>query len=268
MKKMKTGVTAITIIVIIMMTIAFIGVASAGSPARSTPETQSIRSVTMVKCEGMVTHPVNTKWESSNEDLLNSPPLQANEGYGKVTYNENLQALDGETVFIKHFGIDTGDAPNLNVMTSRGYKAKAGEIGALSYYERVGMTIIANRTATGGVILCPFASAAVPMLPASREEVSAGSRMVVTDVLATTRTQVGITESPVSLDYGITATGSGGAGTLAHGRIAAEFSVFAAAGSAGTDLGLGSRLTHYEKSSANGEWEFSKEMGYESRIRP
>jgi hypothetical protein len=90
--------------------------------------------------------------------------------------------------------------------------------------------------------------------------------MMVTDVLATTRTKVWITESPVSLHYGITATGSGGSGTPAHGRIAAEFSVFAEAGSAGTDLG--SRLTHYERSSANGEWEFSKEMGYESRIRP
>ena len=259
-----TGVTAITIIMIIVMTIAFSGVASAGRPACSTPETQSIRTVTMIKCEGMVTHQVNSKWESSNEDLLNSPPLQPDEVYGAVTYNEDLKALDGETVFIKDFGIDTGDAPNLDVMTSMGYKA--GGIGALSYDERVGMTIIANPTATRDVILCPFASAAVGELPASCEEVSAGSSMMVTDVLVTTRTQVGITESPVSLHYGITATGSGGAGTPAHGRIAAGFSVFAEAGSAGTELG--SRLTYYERSSANGEWEFSKEMGYESRIRP
>jgi hypothetical protein len=92
----------------------------------------------MIKCEGMVTHHVKTKWESSNEDLLNSPPLQPGEVYGKVTYNEDLKALDGETVFVKDFGIDTGDAPNLNVMTSMGYKA--GEIGALSYDEHVGMT--------------------------------------------------------------------------------------------------------------------------------
>jgi hypothetical protein len=269
MEKIKIScVTAIAIImvIIVMMTIAFSGVASAGSPACTTPETQSISSVTMIKCVGMVTHQVNTKWESSNVDLLNSPPLQSGEVYGAVTYNEDLKALDGETVFVKDFGIDTGDAPNLNVMTSIGYKA--GEIGALSYDERVGMTIIANPTATGGVILCPFASAAQKVLPASCEEVSAGSSMVVTDVLATTRTQVGITESPVSLDYWITATGSGGAGTPAHGSIAAEFSVFVEAGSAGTDLGLGSRLTHYEESSANGWWEFSKEMGYESRIRP
>ena len=270
MKKKNFGLaeTAITIIIIIiiMTLIAFSGVASAGRPACSTPETQSIRTITMIKCEGMVTHQVNTKWESSNEDLLNSPPLQTDEVYGTVTYNEDLKALDGETVFVKDFGIDTGDAPNLDVMTSMGYKA--GEIGALSYDERVGMTIIANPTATGDVILCPFARAAIGELPASCEEVSAGSSMMVTDVLATTRTKVGITESPVSLHYGITATGSGGAGTPAHGRIAAEFSVYAEAGSAGTELGLGSRLTYYERSSANGEWEFSKEMDYESRIRP
>ena len=280
MEKMKiSGVTAIAIImvIIVIMTLTFIGVASAGRPACSMPETQSIRSVTMIKCEGMVTHQVNTKWESSNENLLNSPPLQADEVYGAVTYNEDLKALDGETVFVKDLGIDTGDTPNLDVMTSMGYKT--GGIGALSYDERVGMTIIANPTATRDVILCSFASRATgDKLPASCEEVSAGSSMVVTDVLATTRTQVGITESPVSLHYGITATGSGGAGTQAHGRIAAEFSVYAETGSAenGGHCGignvskptLGSRLTHYERNSANGEWEFSKEMGYESRVRP
>jgi hypothetical protein len=94
MEKMKiSGVTAITItiimVIIVMMTIAFSGVASAGRPACSTPETQSIRSVTMIKCDGMVTHQVKFKWESSNEDLLNSPPLQANEVYGMVRYNED-----------------------------------------------------------------------------------------------------------------------------------------------------------------------------------
>ena len=263
-----SGVTAIAILMIVILTIAFSGVASAGRPACSTPETQSIRTVTMIKCEGMVTHQVNSKWESSNEDLLNSPPLQAREVYGEVTYNEGLKALDGGTVFVKDFGIDTGDAPNLDVMTSMGYKA--GGIGALSYDERVSMTIIANPTATRDVILCPFASAAVGELPASCEEVSAGSSMMVTDVLVTTRTQVGITESPVSLHYGITATGSGGAGTPAHGRITADFSVFAEAGSIDdpANFTLGSRLTYYEKGTARGLWEFHKEMDYESRIRP
>jgi len=31
---------------------------------------------------------------------------------------------------------------------------------------------------------------------------------------------------------------------------------------------LGSKLTHYEKSTADGLWEFHKEMDYTSKIRP
>jgi hypothetical protein len=104
--------------------------------------------------------------------------------------------------------------------------------------------------------------------------------MVVTDVLATTISKVKMTEAPVSLHYAVSATGSGGAGTKAHGRIAAEFSVYIEDGSAKTEANphcgigdpanhtLGSKLTHYEKSTANGFWEFSKEMDYVSTIRP
>jgi carbon monoxide dehydrogenase subunit G len=101
--------------------------------------------------------------------------------------------------------------------------------------------------------------------------------MTVTDVLATTRTKVEMSESPVSLHYAVTATGSGGAGTSAQGHIAADFSAEVEDGALLSSIlfdvllgepPLGSKLTHYEKSTANGEWEFSKEMGYESRIRP
>lgn len=42
------------------------------------------------------------------------------------------------------------------------------------------------------------------------------SKMVVTDVLATTVTKVGMSEAPIDFHYAVTATGSGGAGTPAH----------------------------------------------------
>jgi hypothetical protein len=106
--------------------------------------------------------------------------------------------------------------------------------------------------------------------------------MVVTDVLLTTTSKVEMSDSPVSLKYGVVATGSGGAGTAAVGSIAAEFTVYTeegsgaggAAGAGYCDGGvpanhtLGSTLSHYEKSTANGFWEFSKEMSYVSVIRP
>jgi hypothetical protein len=151
-------------------------------------------------------------------------------------------------------------------------------IGALSHDEEVSMGLVSNYTTTSNVVLCPFASAAVKVLPASCEDVKASSSMVVTEVLSTTRTKVTMSEAPVSLHYAVTATGSGGAGTMAHGSIAAEFSVYTEEGSGSSDAycysgtpannTLGSILTHYEKSTANGLWEFNKEMDYVSVIRP
>jgi len=139
--------------------------------------------------------------------------------------------------------------------------------------------MVAAWTWTSDVILCPFAAVATAdRLPASCKDVEASSKMVVTDILATTVTKVGMCETPIDFHYAVTATGSGGAGTPAHGSIVAEFSASVEGGSfdwwmdghcaQGWVEFYGSRLTHYEKNSANGEWEFSKEMDYTSAIRP
>ncbi len=268
-----------------VLSIAFSGVALATQPACPTPETEGIKTVTQISCQGRVTETEKVSWESSNENLLNNPPIEnenelmTGEVVGKLDYKQDLKVTDGVTNFIKDIDVDTGSVPNLNVMKSIGYQ-QGFTIGSLSHTEEVEMGIVAAWTCTSDVILCPFAAAATAdRLPASCEDVKASSKMVVTDVLATTVTKVGMSESPIDLHYGVDATGSGGAGTSAHGSIAAEFEVFVEEGSASMDAGghcalsndpnmLGSRLTHYEKNSANGEWEFSKEMGYESAIRP
>jgi len=229
----------------------------------------------------MVTEFEKVAWDSSNEDLLNNPPLGTAETIGKMTYLQDLKVTDGITNFVKDMGVDTGSAPNLNVMKSMGY-SQGATIGALSHDEEVSMGLVSNYTATSDVVLCPFASAAQTILPASCEDVKASSSMVVTDVLATTITKVTMSDAPVSLHYAVTATGPGGAGTAAVGSIGAEFSVYTEEGSgSGTadfkgycsagdpaNFTLGSTLTHYEKSTANGLWEFSKEMDYVSVIRP
>ena len=260
-----------------VLLIAFSGVALASQPVCPTPETERIKTVTMISCQGMVTEEEKISWESSNEDLMNNPPLGAEEVVGKMNYYEDLKVTDGMTKFIKDLDLDTGDAPNLNVMVSMGY-SQAETIGSLSHVETVGFGVVADWAPTAGVILCPFAAAAENLIPASCEDVEASSKMVVTDVLATTVTKVAISESPLDLHYEIDATGSGGAGTPAHGHIVAEFEVYVEDGS--SDMGdhcglgnvpgytLGSKLTHYEKSTADGLWEFHKEMDYTSKIRP
>ena len=284
--KKTTKLIGVVAIAMALLT-AFSGVALASQPVCPTPETEVIRTVTMISCQGMVTESEKVTWETSNEDLINNPPLGVPAGLadskrevvGKLSYKEDLKVTDGMTKFVKDMDVDTGADPNLNVMKSMGY-TQGETIGSLSHGEEVGMGIVADWTTTGDVILCPFAAAAVEWLPASCEDVTASSSMVVTDVLATTRTKVGMSESPVSLHYAITATGSDGAGSPAVGSIAAELSVYVEDGSAHwTDAGhcaagnvatytLGSQLTHTEKSTANGLWEFSKEMDYISQIRP
>ena len=295
MKKTTRLIGAVAIAMVLM--IAFSGVALASQPVCPTPETETIKTVTMISCQGMVTETEQVTWETSNEDLINNPPLGINlfgiitipagEVVGKLDYKQDLKVTDGVTNFIKDLDVDTGSAPNLNVMKSIGY-AQGETIGSLSHDEEVEMEIIAGASLTRRVILCPFAAAAtetpvlrpggrwtVPVLPPSCEDVKASSKMVVTDVLATTVTKVAISESPLELHYEIDATGSGGAGTPAKGHIAAEFSAEVEDGALFSSIlfdvfepPLGSKLTHYEKSTADGLWEFHKEMDYKSMIRP
>ena len=289
----KTTILIGVIATAVVLSIAFRGVALASQPVCPAPETETIKTVTQISCQGMVTETEKVSWESSNEDLINNPPLAGDEIVGKMDYYQDMKVTDGVTTFIKDMDVDTGSVPNLNVMKSIGY-TQGTTIGSLSHDEEVSMGLVSNYTAVSGVVLCPFTVRAVGggnggnggngnvhcLLPASCEYINAKSDMVVTEVLATTITRVTMSESPVSLHYAITATGSGGAGTKAHGNIAAEFSVYIEDGSAETETNthcgigdpashtLGSKLTHYEKSTANGLWEFSKEMDYTSTIRP
>jgi hypothetical protein len=260
-----------------VLLIAFSGVALASQPVCPAPETETIKTITMISCQGMVTEMEKLTWESSNEDLIDNPPLGEEEVVGKLSYKEDLKVTDGITNFIKDLDLDTGGVPNLNVMKSIGY-TQADTIGSLSHDEEVSFGIVADWAFTEDVIMCPFAAAAEELIPASCVDVEASSNMVVTDVLATTVTKVEVSESPVNLHYEVTATGSGGAGTPGVGRITAEFEAYAEDGS--SDMGdhcglgivedytLGSKMSYYEKSTANGLWEFHKEMDYKSMIRP
>ena len=283
---MKKTIRLIGVVATAMvLSIAFSGVALASQPVCPPPETDIIKTVTMIQCQGMVTEVEKVSWESSNEDLINNPPLGMEEVVGKMDYKEDLKVTDGLTNFIKDLDLDTGSSPNLNVMKSIGY-TQGPTIGSLSHDEEVSFGIVADFVDTADVILCPFAAAAQTVLPASCVDVSASSRMVVTDVLATTITKVEISEDPIEMRYEVDAKGSGAlvpSGIVgAVGSITAEFEVYTEDGSgAGTDdfqghcdqgipgeYTLGSKLLYYEKSTANGVWEFHKEMNYKSVIRP
>ena len=264
-------VDAVIVAIAMALMITFCGtpVPVASRQACTTPETQSVKTEVIISCRGMVSETEKVNFESSNEDLTNSPPLQDSEVIGRIGYRGSLKVTKGETRFVKDMGVDTGGSPNFDVMKSVGYN-HADTIGSLSLDEDAGMSIVSNWCAREeGEVLCPHVAAAIPNLSACCEDAKASSRMVVTDVLATTRSEVRITDSPVSLHCGLTATGSGGADALAHGNIAAQFSAYALEGSGENvdQYALGSRMTYNERSSAHDLWQFHAEMDYTSRVK-
>ena len=267
--KTTTRLIAVDAIAMALTMVLSAGAAVASRPAEPTPQTSAIDTLTMITCIGQMSEEEHLDWDVSNKDLLVIPPLAGEEVVGAIRYDEVVKVTAGLTEFVKDLGIDTRDVRNLDVAKSIGYSA-GSTIGTLAMDEEVSMSIVANSVATGGVILCPFASAAVETLPASCEEVSAGSSVVVTAVKLNTRTKVGITEAPVALSYAVDATGLGGVGTYADGRISAHMSAFVEDGST-SDVAnntLGSRLSFSEVSTANGLFEFHKSMSYVSVIRP
>ena len=264
MKRIKT-IGLISVVAIAMaLAIAFSGVALASQPVPTTKETEILDITTDITCSGTV---VESQWlslEIGSKDLRDNPPLADGEIYGAIKYDEKMIGLSGDTEFDKCLKVDTSKtAPNLDVHKQIGYTA--GFLGSLSHYEQVGIKAIAAGKTTSKTTttehICPFdnpdTKTTTTKVPGSCEEVHAYSAMVVTNVQATTTTEVGITDAPVNLNYRINADGTG--------LVVAGVGVFVADGIGGTNSTLGSRMVYNEMSIACGKFEFTKEVGYKSK---
>jgi hypothetical protein len=90
---MKKTIGLISVVAIAMaLTIAFSGVAL---------------------CNGDVVESQSLNWEIDSGNLLDNLPLDDDEKYGKIGYNEKMIGLNGTTEFDKTFVLDTGTVPNL-----------------------------------------------------------------------------------------------------------------------------------------------------------
>ena len=268
---MKKVIELISVVAIAMaLTIAFSGVALASPAVPPTSETEKLDITTSITCNGDVVESQSLNWEIDSGNLLDNPPLDDNEKYGKIRYKEKMIASSGTTEFDKCFVVDTGTTPNLDVHKQIGYTQ--GVLGSLSHEEQLGMKVIANAKPAGEKCtgwdkfepwkqkLCPFKTCdGKPAVPGSCEEVNTYSKIVVTDVKAETTTEVGITAAPVNLKYRINAVGTG--------LVVAGVSAYVEDGRGAA--GLGSRMTYKEKSIGYGETvEFTKDIGYKSVISP
>ena len=257
---MKKTTRLIGVVAIAMaLTIAFSGVALASQPVTTTKGTEILEITTDITCSGTVVESQGLSLDIGSKNLLDNPPLAAGEIYGGIKYDEKMIGLSGDTEFDKCFEVDTGTAPNLDVHKQIGYTA--GFLGSLSHHEQVGMkAIAAGKTTTKTTKhICPFdkPTTTTKKVPGSCEEVHAYSEMFVTNVQATTTTEVGITEAPVNLNYRINAEGTG--------LVVAGVGVYVDDGRGGAEDALGSRMMYKEKSIAYGDFTFTKEVGYKSK---
>ena len=265
--KKTTRIIGVVAIAMALTMVLSAGIAVASRPAIPTPETENIKTVTIITCIGAMTESEDLTWEISNTTINNT--LDINEVHAKMTYRQNLKVTAGATEFSKNFKVDTGATPNLDVMKSIGF-AQGGTIGTLSHQEKIGMELIANWTAMGNVMICPFAAARQARLPAACEYVTMESNMAVTEVLATTLGEITLTDSPIEVGYQITATGLAGAGTLAQGTAKVAMDVSVEDGSADNipAFTLGSTVAYGEETVVIGLFELFKSMEYQSIIRP
>jgi len=149
---------------------------------------------TEVKTDGTVIENEQFGWMTGNGNLLNNPPLAPGEAVGEIKYDDKMISSNGTTELGKSSGVITDYMPNFAVIKDIGYKS--GDMGSLSSTEQAGMRY----------------SGASPPLSTSNtsEDVNAYSKMIVTDVNATTETEVGITDTEErDLRYGINAEGTG-----------------------------------------------------------
>jgi hypothetical protein len=150
------------------------------------------------------------------------PVLGAGDTAGEIRYEEEFNAIGGQTAYNKLFDTDTAGTPDdLDVDKTFTYQA-VDPNGNLSFNERVGMTIVSNgfdvadaappvTDVIGG--LCPWVQdpgGSITEIPATNESVAMGSVILsASAVQANTATSVGASNEAPNANYAIFAQGEG-----------------------------------------------------------
>ena len=151
-----------------------------------------------------------------------APTLGNGDTAGEIRYEEEFNAIGGQTTYHKLFDTDTGGTPeDLDVDKTFTFVATDPN-GNLSFNERVGMTIVSNgfdvseaappvTDVIGG--LCPWVQdpgGSITEIPATNESIAMGSEILsASAVQANTATNVGLSIQAPAMTYAISAQGEG-----------------------------------------------------------
>ncbi len=189
-----------------------------------------------------------------------------------TTYDANIVAQAGHTVFIKSMNIHTGNKvigkSNLNAQTILTYAATS-DGGNVAGSENLLLDGAGMPTPASDRMLCPFGSASTSTIPAFCNIVEAGSSLDMTEVSvaseASLQTTAASADIPVALSYHIKAQGFNG--YPAQGSISAYIKANIQEGRGG-GVDKAEDLAFSETTTASGEITlFDKLIGYNSGMR-
>ena len=275
-----------------------IGFVSAAILPNATPETQGISTQTVVQCTGLVTNSEQYASQDSNQ-ILNGAPLASGEVYGQSVYTSDLVAVNGATSLVKSMDLNTKNSVQGtdNVKTNQVLNFVGGNGGQAIGSESASIFNAGQATSSKDQFLCPFTASTTTTVPPFNENVAVGSHFDAYNIQE--NSQTGITsvaatgDVPSSLSYNIGASGTGSINTYmnvlaqdarGNGQVlitpAKTTTIPATKDKCGKVITPAKTVTtpavyatepssdiqYSEKTSAMGNFVFSKAMGYTSQV--
>jgi hypothetical protein len=271
LKNIKLAVIAL---ILFGLVIALTGSVMADAKVNATPEIQGITTSTYIDVVGTATDEVSLTWITTNVGDL-SAPLDAGQALYTATYNDNLNAVNGYTVWKKDAVISTantvGNQQNIQMDANLQFDAADGS-GRATREESLMIDGAATARDSSNLYMCPFVSGTSSTVPQYCNYVSAGSKLDTT--LTSTVTQakaafVGTDNNfPVTMGYSIAAKGiTYGATTYPmKGSVSAYISVNLKESRDGSASQVES-LIYKDNAGASGSINsFAKTFGYQSGL--
>jgi hypothetical protein len=271
---MRNGKSLLCILSVFLV-LATLSISATADGVNQTSEIQGITTSTYIDVVGSASNNVDLAWTSSSGSLQDNPPLSGGEAVQTTVYSENTNAMNGHTVYVKEFSVDTGNQniAQSNVESARQITFEGYNGGNMVSDENLLIDTAGMPRSAAGQFLCPFGPSETSTLPAYCNIVQAGSHVdssfISLSTQASSRTVMASADVPVALAYSINAHGVNTAnGTIpAQGLVSAYMKIHLQGGR-GDSLTKSSDLSSEDKSSANGIINaFTKNMGYQSGAR-
>lgn len=259
---MKNGKNLLFLLSVILV-LATMSISVTADGVNQTSEIQGITTSTYIDVVGFASNTVDLAWSSSS-------------GSSQTTvYSENTNAMNGHTVYVKDFSINTGNqnVGQSNVESSRQITFEGLDGGNMVSDESLLIDTSGNSSSAAGQFLCPFGASGSSTLPAFCNIVQAGSHVdsnfISFSTYASSRTVMASADVPVALTYSINAHGVNTADGIisAQGMVSAYMRAHLQEGS-GNSTAKASDLMYEDKSSVNGIINsFKKTYAYQSGAR-